>query len=396
MNIGDHFQCEITACGFGGDGIARHEGMTVFVPGALPGELVVAELTGIRKSFWRARPVRFGQTSPERVVPECPYAGRCPGCAYSHCSFDLENRLKLAQLDNFPGAGKIAPRPVIAPEPVFGYRNKLVLHVRKVGKETEIGYVADDGGHIVCDIESCLLAHPEINAKLRELRANPGFSHTLHDNMELTLRRTEREGVVVWRNCPSIKMPMLHENTPMGELLVPSGGFFQVNPGGMEALIRLLREVLAERPRAGLVDLYCGAGLFACVGAEAGVPEIRAVEVEPASVACAQTNLRRCGAPQAKIVAADAEKELPALLSSMPEDTLLVVDPPRAGLSGALIRTINRSALREIVYISCHPATWSRDADRLGMASWKLESLRMINMFPRTGHFELFSRFRRG
>lgn len=126
------------------------------------------------------------------------------------------------------------------------------------------------------------------------------------------------------------------------------------------------------------------------------MPEIRAVEVEPASVACAQTNLRRCGAPQAKIVAADAEKELPALLSSMPEDTLLVVDPPRAGLSGALIRTINRSALREIVYISCHPATWSRDADRLGMASWKLESLRMINMFPRTGHFELFSRFRRG
>ena len=395
MKIGEQFQCEISACGFGGDGIARYQGVTVFIPGALPGERVIAELTGIRRDFWRARVVRFGSRSPERCEPACPLAGRCPGCSYQHCSYELENQLKQAQLANFPAAVGVTLPPPLAPEPVLGYRNKLVLHVRQVGRETEIGYVGSDNV-TVCDLEACPLAHPAINAKLRELRADPGFAHTVRDGMELTLRYTEKDGVSYWRNRPSIKLPPLHETTSLGELLVPPGAFFQVNRAGMELLLGLLREVLLERPRGGFLDLYCGVGLFGCAAAAAGVERVVAVELDAAAADCARTNLRRCGAAAPEVIAAEAEKELPRVLEHLPEDTLTVVDPPRTGLHGRAVAALNAGPLRELIYISCHPATWSRDAGRLAAGGWRLQSVRLVNLFPRTGHFELFSRFSRG
>lgn len=394
INLGEQFQAQIETCAFGGDGIARPNGVTVFVPGTLPGETVVAEVTDVRSNFARARVLRFGQRSAGRIEPVCPHAGKCAGCAYGHCTYELENQLKLDQLRHFPGAAEIDPGAPLAPEPVWNYRNKLVLHVRKPGPKAELGYVGPDGASLR-DIDSCLLARPEINEKLRELRSNPGFDHTLHDGMELTLRFTEHDGVRYWRNAPGAKIPMLTEETPLGPLAVPAGSFFQINRGGMELLLGLVGDALAEKPRPGFLDLYCGAGLFGCLAARRGVPKILGTELDKAAAEAARLNLRRCGAHDFAVAAAEAGHDLPELLSALPPGSPVLVDPPRTGLPAGVVRALNNSRTPELFYISCHPATWSRDAGRLTAAGWVLCELRMVNMFPRTAHFELYSRFQR-
>ena len=138
MEIGREFQCEIEKTVFGGDGLARVGGEVVFIPRTLPGERLIARVTACKSSFSRAEAVRFGATSPHRIEPACPYFGRCPGCRYLHAGEAYETELKAAQLADQLAQAGLEPAPgvlesPVAPEPPLGYRNKIVLHVHKVG-----------------------------------------------------------------------------------------------------------------------------------------------------------------------------------------------------------------------------------------------------------------------
>ncbi|MGE4565758.1 MAG: class I SAM-dependent RNA methyltransferase, partial [Victivallaceae bacterium] len=337
MEIGTRIKVEIEKCVFGGNGLARHEGQVVFVDAALPGEILIAEVTAVKSNFLRAKAVKFGTLSPRRIEPECPAFLRCPGCSYCHVDYAYETELKDAQLRDFVAQAGLEPvegiLPAIAPEPAYGYRNKLSLHVNKEGSETMIGYVADDK-QTVTPIDHCPLAHPAINAELAKLLATPGFRHSVHNRMDLTFRYTPRDGVKFFRNAPPRNATWLREETSVGELAVPAGGFFQVNPGGVEALIGALRELLRQYPVKRFIDLYCGVGLFSAVAAEAGVAEIRGAELAEDAVTVARYNLTQRGRADAVFVAADACEALPGLMEGAePEKTMIVIDPPRNGLT---------------------------------------------------------------
>ncbi len=396
MEVGSLIKVEIEKCVFSGDGLAHADGQVVFIPGTLPGEVLIAEITAVKKNFLRAKPVKFGTVSPERIESACPAFGRCPGCAYMHTTYAYETKLKHQQLLDFLKSSNIEPvlgvgEPV-APAPELGYRNKMTIHVNKEGGETMIGYVGADK-QTVTPIEHCPLAHGEINRILSEKLSAPGFRHSVHNRMDITFRYTETDGAQMWRNNPARNSSWLKESTDLGLISVPMDGFFQVNTGGANALIAETGKLIDEFKPERFIDLYCGAGLFSCVAAAHNVKEIYSAELNESSVAAAKYNLKQRGREDAVILAADAGKVLGEMLEKAPDKTLLAVDPPRTGLALKMAFALGELAHGTLLYISCHPATWARDAVRLGKGGWKLRQVKLVNQFARTAHFELFSVF---
>ncbi len=395
MRVGTEFQCEIESCALGGDGVARIDGEVIFIPETLPGEKLIGRITAEKNNFSRAEVVRFGFKSPHRVAPACPAFGRCPGCKYLHADYAFETELKLRQfLGSAKAAGVDLPAGIVSassPGEGLGYRNKVVFHVHKIKSETFFGYVMADN-MTVTDLEGCPLAHPEINAEIARLRSDKSFYHTLHEGMDVTFRRAGSD-VKVWRNAPPKNASWLREETLIGPVSIPCGSFFQVNPAGSARLLELFMETVKKAAPARVIDLYAGAGFFGCAAAKCGVPEILAVESDPNAAEAAKYNLKQFGVPVFKVIAGDATEGL-----AEPGDaakTLLVVDPPRNGLSLKAAMEITGSCLDKFVYISCNPATWLRDAVRLARGGFRPRQVEVVNMFPRTEHFELYSCFER-
>ena len=217
---------------------------------------------------------------------------------------------------------------------------------------------------------------------------------SLREGMDVTIRNTAK-GVLSWRNAPAKNATWLREKLSFGELSVPCGSFFQVNKEGAEALLTAVSAYIDRLKPTRFIDLYAGAGFFASLAASKGVRDILAVESDAAAAEAARFNLKKFGIQEPQVIAGDAGIVLKELKASESPDTLLVVDPPRGGLTLRAAMCLTGSSLRNFIYISCNPATWARDAVRLQKGGFKLAELQLVNMFPRTEHFELVSFFSR-
>lgn len=397
------FEIDIADMAYGGKGVGRHEGKVCFLPGVLPGERVQAALVRERKDFLEAAPLAILVPSPARVAPACPLAGGlfhaanfrpdemwCPGCAYQHAAYKAELAIKQQQFQGFlnRGAGTenfVAEEPVASPAPL-GYRNKMALHVRRSGTETQLGYFAPDNTTII-DVPTCPLVAPPINDVLAGLRAKPGFLHGLRDGMTVTFRHTERDGAVWWRGRASERDTWLAEDMPLGPLSVPRNSFFQVNPAVAGKLVSVVMERLAASRPAAVVDLYCGIGLFAIAAARAGVPAVTGVDSDADAIEAARYNARRQEVPHVVWVAAPARNALAKMDKAAP-DTTVILDPPRSGADRAMLQTIVRYSPDRILYVSCAADTLSRDLAGLIEAGYRVLRSQLFDMFPRTPHFE--------
>ncbi|QSH41859.1 RsmD family RNA methyltransferase [Lentisphaerota bacterium ZTH] len=393
MDKGFRAEIDIEKIVYGGAGLGRIAGKVCFVPNVIDGEKAIVEVTGERRDFLKAKCLRIPVPSRHRIESECPLAAVCPGCTYAHVSYEHENHLKNNQLLEFVNKNitlnENAVMNFAASPSCTGYRNKITLHVQKDGGETLLGYKRPDG--TVLPVKECLLASPQINEKLANLISDKGFFHTLHHGQSLVLRHTVQNGVVYWRNKPSAKMSWLKEEMPFGSFSVPAGSFQQVNPYGcgklIEGVISLLEQVNPER----VIDLYCGSGLFATAAAAAGFRDIIAVEADEKAAAAAKYNLGQYGVASPEVVSSDAAEQQNLLLEKINDKTLLIVDPPRSGLHKKLRKILTSSRLKHLIYISCSPDTLGRDLLEFDKAGFRLEKVQMINMFPRTGHFETFT-----
>src|SRR5262252_5564244 len=153
---------------FGGKGVAREQGKAVFVPYTIENEMVSAEIVREKKQFTEAELVEVKQSSPDRVSPECPYFGRCGGCAYQHISYEHQLAIKWRQVrDALHRIGKLKDvpmRPIIPSPRPYAYRNRITVHAL----EGLIGFFRRDS-HQLLDIESCPIACEEVNRALAEL-----------------------------------------------------------------------------------------------------------------------------------------------------------------------------------------------------------------------------------
>jgi 23S rRNA (uracil1939-C5)-methyltransferase len=364
------------------------------VPGALPGETVLAEIVTRKKNHARATLLDIEESSPQRIAVACPYANRCPGCAYQHVAYEQEVDFKQAQLYTvLRRIGGIADLPdsIPVPSPMsLSYRNKIVMHAREDGK---LGYYGLDNTTIL-DMEDCPLAVAPIREALISYRER--IDHAgLRLGDRITFRWTQHDGVILWHNdaWPAMQLVESVQDQVWG---VPVQSFWQVNPSASGLLLSHAQRMLAAYEARYLIDLYCGAGFFS-LGLCGGFERVLGVEIDKSSIQAANENARSRGVASVTFVAGDATRLYPQTQSQVRrEQTCVLVDPPRGGLSRQLVeRFVSKDGPAWILYVSCAADTLARDCKALVAGGFVVCDLQMIDMFPRTAHFETLVLLRR-
>ena len=383
----------VSRIAFGGDGVGRlPNGKVCFIPGTLPGETVRAEITHEAKSFARAKALDLLTASPDRIAPDCPLAGTCPGCAYRHAAYECELGWKDRQFTDFlargnPAADSIEFLPPLGATSRNGCRNKLAF----VCENGAFCYRGLDN-RTPLPVPDCLLGHPDIRALLAS--AAPSA-----DGEKRTFRRTLHDGALDSGSEAWDKLSHLTERLGVfGDFRVPKTSFFQVNPDMAPNLADRVLTLLKETGADQLLELYCGVGVFSILAAEA-IPGLkaRAVELDAAAIDAAHFNAEAHGVSgRCTFLAADAGEAFRRLAGSCdPERCCILADPPRTGLPDSLTHEIGKFAPMAVLYVSCAPDTLRRDADRLARHGYAVHKAGMIDMFPANGHFESVSLFRR-
>lgn len=393
MNIGDRFELSITDVAYRGRALGRHEGQVVFVFGALPGERIEVEVSRLAKNFAEASLVRVLTASPDRIEPACPLAKDCPGCRYQHVAYEAEVRIKQSQFVNLLGrmarvdAGLFG-EPVVSPL-AAGYRNKIVLHAWAEECDPIMGYFSEDNRTVI-EVPRCPLASDRINGRLAELRSDPAFVGALETHNKVTIRETEADGVQHWVGMAHDQgRPWLTEKTAVGNIQVPRGSFFQVNPKVADSMLdEVAAKVRSFAPEA-VVDIYGGVGVFAFVAARQGVERVCSLDMDGAAAEAGRENARQLGMANVEFVSGPAQKKLSAVMMALRGSKVVaIVDPPRTGLEPGTLRTLVRGKPAGILYVSCAPDTLARDLKQICGAGYCVASTRMFDMFPRTPFFE--------
>jgi 23S rRNA (uracil1939-C5)-methyltransferase len=367
----------------GGAGVIRDGEGIVFVPGVISGETVEFSVAGRRRSVRQGRLLRVLESSPLRVQPPCPHYGECGGCNLQHMDYGEQLRCKREiLLDNLKRVGRLeAPAGVeFLASPPWRYRSKVEFQVR-AGRA---GFFARESHHVValgaCPLLPGIVEDFYLDQCRRAVAGENGQVRIISNGHELAARRQTAAGGAEWlgdkRSLRFTVGGTAYDFTP--------DNFIQANLFQLRAMVELLEGFLErERPQTA-ADLFCGAGFFTLPLA-VRCRSVLAMENEPGNVASLRANLDLNLAGNVRVSAADV------LRAAIPAVDLIVVDPPRGGLSVKLIAALAENGARAIVYFSCDSATFSRDLRLLAGHGFELEELKLIDNFPQSDHFEIFS-----
>ena len=379
---------------YGGSGLARRGGQVLLAPYVLPGEKVKLEQVG---RGVEAKVVERLTDSPERVAAPCSYFGQCGGCQYQHAQYPAQLRWKVGILrEQFQRVGKFEfPGEIeIVSGPEYGYRNRSQFQM----VEGRIGYF-EEGTHDLVPVKDCAISSPKIIESLKKLRnIFPVFIRrfeffTNETEVQLNVLDTERPiAKRFFESCneviDGILSPALDYKVGDDVFKVSHGSFFQVN--------RFLIEKMLSTSLAGLkggelaFDLYCGVGLFTLPLARR-FGRVTAVELGTSATRDLETNIERAQVKNVKAIKNLAESWL-AGVTETPD--FVLADPPRAGLGKQAVVELNRLKARELVVVSCDPATLARDLAGLKAGGFEIESVSLIDLFPQTYHLETIVRLR--
>ena len=374
LHTGDKISLTIGDIAFGGEGVGRVNDLVVFVPFVLVGETIEAEIIELKKNFARAKLLKVKKASPQRVQALCDYFGKCGGCQYQHIAYEEQLRIKQKQVaDLFERLGKI-PREVVAPvigcPSPYGYRNRIMVRSQwnKPEQKLNIGFVRGDCG-LVEDIEHCVISEPAINEQIQHVRAHPPPKGGIK-----VVLRVQPEG---WE--------------------LPPDSFFQNNFFMLPALVETARGFLMAGGAKHLVDLYCGVGFFGIELADS-VETFTGVEYDRRAIQAAERNASSRKIKNGRFMAAKVEDALPELLQGMrAQETAVLIDPPRKGCDPGILKRLREIRPRQVIYVSCHPATMARDLNILCAESvFKLSHVQPLDMFPQTQHVECVADLRAG
>jgi tRNA/tmRNA/rRNA uracil-C5-methylase (TrmA/RlmC/RlmD family) len=409
--LSDLIELDIEQLVYGGKGLGRYQGQVIFVPGALPGERVAVTIRKEHKSFSDAELIEIITPSSAREKPVCPLAlgpkGKrppwpvfCAGCRTQHLSYSEEVALKQEQFKDLlqacASSAQAAIHEPLASPRELGYRNKITLNAARDGSDVRLGYIHEDNKSLL-DIESCPLAMDELNILLKQLREKPGFLHSLRDGMQITLRYTDHDGAIFWRGRTDPKGVWLREQAAGMTLSVPRGSFFQVNPGVRELLLKQAEIILAGIDADVLIDLFCGVGVFALLASGLGrFKTIRGLDSDSEAIKAAQYNATqlKSSAEFIDVKSSRGFKELSKDLDGA--RCCVVVDPPRTGLDNDTRDRLTQFSPDYILYVSCAADTLVRDIAHFEKTGYQLAHTQLVDMFPRTAHFESISLLRLG
>ena len=411
MASSEEFEVIPTTCVYGGDALARlPDGRAVFIPYALPEELLRIKLVEEKERYARGEISEIIRPSPDRIKPRCPHFQDCGGCHYQHISYQEQLRIKESILvDQLRRVGKIDSPSVkpIRPSPSpWNYRNHVQFHIAEDGRP---GFLKNRSSEVV-PIQECHLPEESLN------RIWPSFSLEYIPGLDRISLRSGEEGqdtLILLESQGqepfefSVDLPLSAVlQGPGGEIIlsgddftiipildfpfvVSAGSFFQTNTGVAESLVAYLLEILPLEEDTVFLDVYCGAGLFSAFLASR-VKKVIGIESSPS--ACEDYLYNLAEFENVELYDLPAEDVLPVLDNS---PDIILLDPPRAGLSRSVLDSVVNLRPDLVAYISCDPATLARDLARFSKKGFSLVESTPFDMFPQTYHIESLNLLRK-
>ncbi|MDE3132672.1 MAG: 23S rRNA (uracil(1939)-C(5))-methyltransferase RlmD [Acidobacteriota bacterium] len=446
---GDQLTLTVDTLAYGGAGVARHEGYVVFVQGGIPGDTVRVEVGRAKRAYAEARVLEVVSPSPDRIEPRAQH----PGAPWQVIPYAKQLEIKAAQVDDaLRRIGRLdgyTLEPIVPAEQEWRYRNKLEYSFGKDESSRLIcGFHAPGRWEEIVEVTDCMLASERGNQAREEVvawcraqglepydrRSNQGFLRNL------VVREGRRSGDIqarlvtaplrsaggagafdresfaaavptadglLWTRLESVAettaggqtellagVDRLEEQLGGLQLSISGEAFFQTNTEMAERLYALAIEYARLRGYERVYDLYCGIGTIGLLMAPRAA-ELWGLELVEDAISDAIANARRNEIDNARFFAGDVRLALRELVEKAGRPDVLVVDPPRAGLSQKVVRRIIEAAPKRIVYVSCNPTTLAPNAAQLVEAGYELTKVRPVDMFPQTPHIECVAQLER-
>ena len=441
LHRGDPLQVSIETATIDGSGVARVDGQVVFVPGALPGERCSVRIAHVGRSAVFAQLLSVLTPSAHRVEPDCPYFPRCGGCALRHMDYEQELALKQAHVQSCLtriGGQTISALPITGAAQTDGYRNKVQFpvqeqdgrpvagffsgkthrvipvrhcriqpdcadairgavlawmeqyHIRAYDEQTHTGYIrhiyirfgAESGQILVCIVANCAQLPKKKQLVAALLSAEPGITTIVFSP------NTKKGNTVLGTEFHPLYGDGTITDTLCGlQFRLSAPAFYQVNHAQAERLYEKAVQLAGLTGNETVLDLYCGTGTITLCLARHAKKAI-GVEIVPQAIEDAKFNAAQNGMENAEFFCMDAGQAAKMLADRRTRPDVIVVDPPRKGVSADVIEAISAMAPQRVVYVSCDPATLARDLKLLTAAGYTLQTAEAFDLFPRCAHVE--------
>lgn len=431
------FTVEIECLCPDGSGICRIDGRAVFVKDALPGERHEIKILKAGRTAVFAKSTRRLVSSPDRIEPDCPYFPRCGGCTLRHVSYECELAAKKQAVDNAfrrIGGLDLVSQEIIGSDKISAYRNKAIYAIGSEG----FGFYRSRS-HDIIPIRRCALQPDKSDlaadcvfrfmvengieafdertrrGQIRHVFTRIGFET---GQMQITIvsagglgTKTKRLIEAIVSEIPDVTSIILNINKTAGNTVLSGdfytlygGGtmqdrlcgfdfklsplsFYQINPPQAQRLYGAAVDLACEDSPGLVLELYCGAGTISlCLARRAG--RVIGAEIVPSAIENAKENAARNGVKNVQFICADAANVAKDFAKEHLTPDVIVVDPPRKGLSPEVIDAMAQMGAKKIVYISCDCATQSRDLKALQEHGYTPQTAKALDMFPRTAHVE--------
>ncbi len=441
---GQEILLTIKRLGINGEGVGYYKRQVVFVPGALPDEIVEVKITNTHPKYSEGFVKKIKKASPHRVKPPCPVYDVCGGCQLQHLEYSQQLREKrdiviqsLERHSRF-NASNVDIRPTIGMDNPWNYRNKNQFQVVTIDKQELIAGLYAANSHDLIDIENCMVQHEATNKVTRtvlgilkelgipayDTKKKSGIVKTVVTRVGFASDQVQVVIITISEKLPkkreiiekintqlpeviSIVQNVNKENTPLvfGEKTIHLWGeeaieeklgdlsyelsartFFQLNPVQTVKLYDEVKKAAKLKGYEKVVDAYCGVGTIGLWLADS-CKEIRGMDVIPESIEDAIQNAERHNMNNVHYEVGKAEDIMPKWTKEGFRPDIVVVDPPRSGLDKKLMDTILKTAPKRIVYVSCNPSTLAKDLEYMGK-QYRPKYIQPVDMFPQTSHVE--------
>ncbi len=384
-----------------GRGIARIDNVVTFISGALVDELVEFEIVKKSKSFNEGRINLIIEENKNRVIPKCPYYGKCGGCDLMHMNYESQLKFKEKRVkDTIYKFTKldVLIKPIIKSNEIYNYRNKITFHV----SNNKIGYYEKNSNDFI-PINNCLLCDNEINALISKIET---INLTNVSKVIIRISKYNKEKMIILETTKDIDVSSLSDDCivylninnkyicksnnkkiieKMGDLKfnISPSAFFQVNTFEAIKLYDKVKEYAALKGKEKVLDLYCGTGTIGLYLAEQA-EKVYGIEINEEAIKDANENKKLNNIKNAEFYSLNANQFLNKIKEKI---DVLILDPPRSGLDKKTIDSILKLNPQKIIYVSCDVATLARDLDIL-KEFYNIKEATPVDMFPNTYHCE--------
>ncbi len=377
-----------------GRGIALPLGKTTFINNLLPNEEALIKITQDKKNYSEGEVIKLLKKSSKRITPKCPYLN-C-GCHLKHLVYEEEIKYKEEKLKNILnkfGVSNVKINSMVYDNNVSHYRNKITLKVNN-----GVGYYSNKTNNFI-KIDRCELVSEKVNklisilnkedlSNVKEIEIKDFNELMITISGKMEIKNIDKYADIIYMNGLLIKGKPYTETSLNGlTFKISNDSFFQVNKTMTEKLYEIAIKYLGQNKNKTVLDLYCGTGTISLILSQ-HFKKVIGVEINEEAVKCANINKEINNINNVDFICDDVSK-----IKDLKAD-MIVVDPPRKGLTKEGINEILKINPETLVYISCNPITLARDL-KLFSDEYIITDITPVNMFPRTYHMEVVARLQK-